>query len=200
MRPLLVSARSSTNRVAAREDSLAVIGVGGVGLNSVQGAVWAGAARIIAIDVQHAKLQKALELGATHVVDAGSGDVAEAVRSLNGGQGVDRVIVAGGAVPAIEQSLKLLRPGGTVVLAGMAALQQQARFTAVDFASAALKMRGSKMGSGCIRIDIPQLVERYDRGQLKLAAIISGRYGLDQINEAVAATRSGQSLRNVILL
>ena len=180
-------------------DSIAVIGVGGVGLNSVQGAVWAGAAKIIAIDVQQAKLQKALEFGATHAVDASSGDVAAAVRSLNGGEGVDRVIVAVGAIPAIEQSFALLRRGGTVVLAGMAALGQQARFTAVDFVSAAFKMRGSKMGSGCIRTDIPRLVERYSRGQFKLAEMISGRYGLDQINEAVAAAKSGESLRNMIL-
>ena len=180
-------------------DSVAVIGVGGVGLNSVQGAVWAGASRIIAIDVHQTKLQKALEFGATHAVDAGSDDVVGEVRSLGGGPGVDRVIVAVGAVSAIERSLELLRPGGTVVLAGMAALGQQARFNAVDFVSAAFKICGSKMGSGCIGIDIPRLIERYNRGQFNLAGMISGRYGLDQINEALEVTRSGQSLRNVIL-
>ncbi len=179
--------------------SVVVIGTGGVGLNSVQGARLAGANPIIAIDVVSEKLEAARQFGATDTIDAGSADVSAAVRLLTGGRGADYVFVTVGSARAIEQGIALLRRGGTAVVVGMPASGVKIAIEAVEFADASQRILGSKMGSTRLRVDVPKLVALYQQGRLKLDELISARYPIEQINEAIAAVKRGEALRNVIV-
>ena len=179
--------------------SVVVIGTGGVGLNSVQGAVLCGAQPIVAIDLQAGKLEAAKAFGATHAVDPAAEDAREAVRALTGGRGADYVFVTVGSARAIEQGLGLLRRAGTLVVVGMPASGVKAEIEALDFANDGQRMIGSKMGSTRLGIDVPKLVELYRQGRLKLDELITARYPLAEINEAIAAVKGGEALRNVIV-
>lgn len=178
---------------------VAVIGAGGVGLNSIQGAVLAGAEVVVALDVTEQKLKTAREFGATHTADATASDAVDAIRSFTQGRGADYVFVTVGSGAAIEQGLASLRPGGALVLVGMPASSVTAAVAAADFAGSGQRILGSKMGSARIRKDIPMLLALYQQGRLKLDELISGRYSLDRINEAIESSRSGQALRNVVI-
>lgn len=179
--------------------SVAVIGVGGVGLNSIQGAVLSGAYPIIAIDLIDSKLDAAREFGATHTFNPLKDDVIAGVQSITQQRGADYVFVAAGSGKAIEQSLDLMRKGGSVILVGMPASGTKAVIEAANFAAYGQQVLGSKMGSTRIQIDIPKLVALYQQGRLKLDELITNRYPLDQINEAIAEVKSGDALRNVIV-
>ncbi len=179
--------------------SVIVIGAGGVGLNSIQGAALAGGRPIIALDLVDGKLAAAREFGATHAVNAAAGDVRERVRALTGGRGADFVFVTVGSSRASEQGLTLLRRSGTLVIVGMPATGDRVSLEAGDFAGDGQRILGSKMGSARIEIDIPRLVDLYREGILKLDELITGRYPLEQINEAIASVRTGEALRNVIV-
>lgn len=176
-----------------------VIGTGGVGLNSVQGAALRGARTVIAMDLSDEKMEAAKKFGATHTVNAAANDAAEQVKALTDGRGADYVFVTVGAVPAIEQSFHLLAPAGTTVLVGMPGSDAIAKFDPDAVANAAQRVMGSKMGSCKVRVDIPRLVDLYQQGRLKLDELITGRYPLEQINEAIAEVKSGEALRNVIV-
>ncbi|MDX1710305.1 MAG: Zn-dependent alcohol dehydrogenase [Rhodovibrionaceae bacterium] len=193
-----LGAVTNTARVPAGA-SVAVIGCGGVGLNSVQGAALSGAEPIIALDTVNEKLDAALTFGAGHGVNPTREDATAKVRQLTGGRGADFAFVTVGSKAAIEASLKLVRRGGTVVVVGMPASGVMAEFEAAEFAGDGLKILGSKMGSTRLDVDIPALVELYRSGRLKLDELVSGRFALDEINEAIAAIRAGRSLRNVIV-
>ena len=179
--------------------SVLVVGTGGVGLNSVQGAALCGAAPIIATDLSPAKREAATQFGATHTVDAASGGAADEIRALTGGRGADYVFVTVGRGDAIEQGLACVRRGGTVVVVGMPPAGETFRVEAVDLAHNDVRILGSKMGSARLARSIPLLVELYEQGRLKLDELITGRYPLERINEAIAAAREGDSLRNVIV-
>jgi Zn-dependent alcohol dehydrogenase len=176
--------------------TVAVIGAGGVGLNAIQGAALAGAEAVIAIDVADDKLAAATAFGATARVNASSADPAAAVRELAGG--VDVAIVTAGSARAVEQGLGLLRRGGTLVVAGMPATGQEARFDPTDLAHNGMRIVGTKMGSARPADDIPRLVALYEDGRLKLDELVTGTYPLDAINEAVESMRRGAAIRNVI--
>jgi S-(hydroxymethyl)glutathione dehydrogenase / alcohol dehydrogenase len=179
--------------------SVVVIGTGGVGLNSIQGARLAGASPIIAVDVAKSKLRAAKRFGATHGIDAKTSDVAKTVKKITGGRGADYVFVTVGAKPAIEQAFGLMRRGGNVVLVGMPALDVRATFDPVYLANDGQRIIGSKMGSSRIQIDVPKIVELYKQGRVKLDELITKRYPLEKINEAIAAVVRGEALRNVIV-
>jgi S-(hydroxymethyl)glutathione dehydrogenase/alcohol dehydrogenase len=181
--------------------SVVVIGAGGVGLNSVQGATLSGAAIIVAVDVVAGKLEAARAFGATHTISLGAdgGDVAEQVRAFTGGRGADYVIVTVGSPQAIEQGVGLLCPGGTLVAVGMPPSGAQARLEVVAFAGAGQRILGSKMGSTRPSIDIPRLVALYQQGRLKLDELITARYPLEEINQAISNVKRGEALRNVIV-
>ncbi len=179
--------------------SVVVVGTGGVGLNSVQGAALAGASPIIAVDVSAAKLAAARAFGATHTIEASREDVPGRVRDYTGGRRADFVFVTVGARPAIEQSLALVRPNGSVVIVGMTAAGVTASFDPAQLAGHGQRIIGSKMGSSRIRVDVPKIVELYQGGRLKLDELISDRYKLEQINEAIASVVRGDALRNVIV-
>lgn len=178
--------------------SVAVIGAGGVGLNAIQGAALGGAARIFAIDPVPAKLLAARGFGATETVLAGPDAVAE-VRSLTQGRGVDHVFVTVGAPSVITDAPALLAAGGSVVVVGLPPSGSSSQFDPTSLASLNQSIVGSRMGQTVLQRDIPWLIEQYRSGRLRLAELVTSRYPLERINEAIAATKSGAALRNVIV-
>ncbi len=179
--------------------SAAIIGAGGVGLNAVQGAVISGARTVIALDLVEGKLAAARRFGATHAVNAGAPDAVEQVRRLTGGRGADYVFVTVGARAAFAQAFGMTARSGTIVLVGMPASGVTVAVDPGDIAHNNLRVLGSKMGGAHIQADIPKFVTLYQQGRLKLDELISGRYPLAKINEAIASARSGEALRNVIV-
>ena len=188
----------NTARVEAGS-KVVVIGTGGVGLNSIQGATLSDCSTIIAMDISDQKLAAAKRFGATHGINSSREDAAEAVRALTDGRGADYVFVTVGVKSVVEQAFGLIRNGGTLVLVGMPASGETAAFEPLRVANDCLVVLGSKMGSSRIRVDIPKLVDLYQRGSLELDALISGRYSLEKINDAIASVKRGEALRNVIV-
>jgi S-(hydroxymethyl)glutathione dehydrogenase / alcohol dehydrogenase len=178
--------------------SVVVMGTGGVGLNSVQGAALRGADSIVAVDVSAAKRATAIEFGATHAVDPG--EAKREIRELTGGRGADYVFVTVGRADAIELGLRCVRRGGTLVVVGMPPSGEGFRVEAVDLAHNDVRILGSKMGSARLSTAVPFLVDLYEQGRLKLDELVSGRFPLARINEAIADARGGEVLRNVIVL
>jgi Zn-dependent alcohol dehydrogenase len=176
-----------------------VIGTGGVGLNSVQGAVLCRARTVIAVDLSDSKLAAAQRFGATHTLNPAKDDLPAAVRQLTGGRGADYVFVTVGAKAAVEQSFGLLARGGSTVIVGMPPIGVITGFDPSNVASYGQRVLGSKMGSARIRIDVPMLVDLYRQGRLKLDELISGRFPLEEVNAAVAGITRGEALRNVIV-
>ncbi len=197
---VLTGAGAVINTAGVRAgDSVVVIGTGGVGLNAVQGAVLAGAAPIIALDLSPSKREAALQFGATQAMDPAADDVVGFVRALNGGRLADWAFVTVGAKSAMEQATRLIGRGGGVVIVGMPASGVTASYDPGWLAADEQRILGSKMGSARLRIDIPHLVAAYQQGRLKLDELITARYPLEQINEAIAAVKRGEALRNVIV-
>jgi Zn-dependent alcohol dehydrogenase len=182
-------------------NSVVVIGVGGVGLNAVQGARVAGAHPIIAIDLLENKLTAAQSFGATHTINlAQHNDPQTMVKELTAGRGADYVFVTVGSPAAVMQGYNLIRKEGTVVVVGIAELGATISFPAAQFVlGGPRRIVGSAMGSTRLSVDVPHLVELYQCGRLKLDELITARYPLEQINEAIAAVEKGEALRNVIV-
>lgn len=175
-----------------------VIGAGGVGLNAIQGARLSGAARIIAVDTNPAKLDVAKEFGATDgVLATAEKPWAEAKRLAS--RGADVVLVTVGAIPAYDTATRYLANGGRMVAVGMPHSGARSQWEPVIFTYTGNAMLGSNMGDTVLPRDIPWITDLYLQGRLKLDELISGRWSLDQINEAIANTRSGAARRNVIL-
>lgn len=182
-----------------RGASVLVVGAGGVGLNSIQAAALRGASPLVAADPAPAKREAALRFGATHAFDPTADDVVEEVRSLTGGRGADYAFVTVGRGDAIEGGLACVRRGGTLVVVGMPPAGEAFRVVAVDLAHDDVRILGSKMGAARLSHAVPRLVELYEQGRLKLDELITGRFPLDEINEAIGASRSGEAIRNVIV-
>ncbi|MFQ6546325.1 zinc-binding dehydrogenase [Aestuariibius sp. 2305UL40-4] len=175
-----------------------VIGAGGVGLNAIQGARVAGARRIVAVDMSEEKLSVAKEFGATDgVLATVEAPWREARAAL--GRGADAVLVTVGAIAAFDTAPRYLAPGGRVVMVGMPHLGEMASYEPVIMAATGQGVIGSKMGDVVPQRDIPWIVDLYRQGRLELDGLISGRWSLDQINEAIANTKSGAARRNVIV-
>ena len=180
--------------------TVVVIGAGGVGLNVIQGARLAGAARVIAIDLAQEKLDAARDFGATDVLRADMKGLRRAVMALTDGQGADYVFVAVGAIAAYNQAPSLAGRGGTVVMVGMPPSGARMEIEPVIAAATAQTYRGSFMGATVVQRDVPYLVEMWRQGRLKLEELITQRYRFDQINEAIAEARQGHVRRNVIIM
>jgi S-(hydroxymethyl)glutathione dehydrogenase/alcohol dehydrogenase len=176
--------------------SVAVIGCGGVGLNSVQGAQIAGAGRIIAIDTMPWKLDLARQFGATDLIDATAGDPVAQVLELTGG-GVEYSFEAIGLKTTAEQSFAMLRKGGTATIIGMIPEGQKIELEGSEFLDEK-KIQGSNMGSNRFRVDMPRYVDLYMSGRLKLDELVSERITLDEINQGFDAMRRGAVTRSVI--
>ncbi len=192
-----IGAVVNTARVRPGE-VVVVIGAGGVGLNAIQGARIAGAARVIAVDTAEAKRDAALEFGATDFVLATEPKPWSAAKKI-AGRGADAVLVTVGAIPAYDTAPRFLAPGGRMVMVGMPHSGAKSSYEPVVVAATGQAMTGSFMGDTVLARDIRWMVDLYAQGRLKLDALISGRWTLDQINEAIADTRTGAARRNVIL-
>jgi len=179
--------------------SVAVIGCGGVGVNSIQGAVHRAAETVIAMDVLNSKLQIAKTFGASHTVNSQALDCVQQVMEITDGRGVDYAFVTVGAKSAIDLSLSVLARGGTSVIVGMPPSGIFGEFDPGTLAALGQRIVGSKMGSATVKVDIPKLAQLYQNGFLKLDELISGRYALEEINEAVSSMRAGAALRNVVV-
>jgi S-(hydroxymethyl)glutathione dehydrogenase / alcohol dehydrogenase len=179
--------------------SVVVIGLGGVGLNTIQGAVLAGASKIVAMDILDMKLTAAKIFGAKHTLNAKRDDARQVVRDVTEGRGADYVFVTVGSTTAVSQGITLLRKAGTLVIVGMPPSGETAPLPVVDIADKGLKILGSFLGSTRLRVDVPWLIDLYQQGRLKLDELITARYSLEQINKAIEVTESGKAIRNVIV-
>ncbi|MCV2882211.1 Zn-dependent alcohol dehydrogenase [Actibacterium sp. XHP0104] len=178
--------------------TVVVIGAGGVGLNAIQGARIAGAARIIAVDMLPEKLDAAREFGATDTILASEPKPWSIARRI-AGRGADAVLVTVGAIPAYDSAPRYLAPGGRMVMVGMPHSGAAAQYEPVILARTGQGLIGSYMGDTILARDIPWMVDLYRQGRLKLDELISARWPLDQINEAIADTKTGSARRNVIV-
>lgn len=180
--------------------SVVVIGTGGVGVNAIQGAVTCGACPIIAIDLLDSKLERAREFGATHAVNAAAVDSVAAVKDATGGRGADFVFVTVGSSSALQQAIAMLAKRGTAVMVGLPpATDPAVSLPAAELALTEKSVTGGFMGSICPQVDIPALIGLYQAGRYKLDELISGRYPLERINEAIDSSARGEALRNVIV-
>jgi Zn-dependent alcohol dehydrogenase len=176
-----------------------VVGAGGVGLCTVMGAVLAGAARIIAADLNPAQLELATAFGATDVVDASREDVAGAVRELTGG-GVDYSFEVIGLPSTVTQAVGALRTGGTAVAIGLApASGAPAPIDVLDLVRQEKTLKGSIYGSTRPQTDFPRLFELYRRGRLPLDRLLTRQWPLREINEAYDALIAGSMGRSVVV-
>jgi S-(hydroxymethyl)glutathione dehydrogenase/alcohol dehydrogenase len=178
---------SVLNTAAVPEGAtVAVIGCGGVGLSVVQGARLAGASRIVACDVNPAKLEVARRVGATETADVLP-------------SGFDFVFDAIGKVETTEQAIAALGPGGAAVVVGLPPTGSTARFDPLALAEANQRILGSNYGSVDPQRDIPWLVDRYMDGELDLDSLVSGRRPLEEAAEALADLAAGRTLRTLLI-
>jgi len=191
-----VGAVLNTARVQAGS-SVAVIGLGGVGLNVVQGAALAAAHPIIAIDVLDHKLEMARQFGATHFVNAAQGDPVEAVRALTDG-GADYAFEVVGSPEAVTQAFDMVAAGGEAIMVGVSPFGTRAGIDTKDLHLQAKVLRGCTYGSVRQRVDIPRFVDLYMAGRLKLDELISRTSPLERINEAFSAMKAGGVARSII--
>jgi len=182
-----------------RGDSVAVIGCGGVGNAAVAGARLAGAARIIAVDIDARKLEWARRLGATHVVDARQHDPVEAIRELTGGFGADVVIDAVGRPETWKQAFYARDLAGTVVLVGVPTPDMRLEMPLLDFFSRGGALKSSWYGDCLPSRDFPMLVDLYRQGRLDLDAFVTEEIALDQVEEAFDRMHAGDVLRSVVV-
>lgn len=178
-------------------ETVAVIGCGGVGLATINGAAIAGAGRIIAIDRLASKLELAREFGATDLVDASAGDPVKQVMELTRG-GVHHAIEAIGLKVTAEQAFNMLRRGGTATIIGMIPVGTMIELHGAAFLGEK-KIQGSLMGSNRFPVDMPRFVDFYMSGRLDLDRMISKRLKLEQVNEALEDLKKGEVARSVIL-
>ncbi|MBB5711099.1 zinc-dependent alcohol dehydrogenase family protein [Sphingomonas xinjiangensis] len=190
-----VGAVVNTANVKAGQ-TVAVIGLGGVGLASVLGALAAGAAQVIAVDLADDKLALATRIGATSVVKAGPGAVA-AVRELTAG-GCDVVLEMAGSVRALESAVAMTRRGGTTVTAGLPPADAALAVNVVALVAEERTLKGSYIGTCVPTRDIPRYVALYRAGRLPVDKLVSGYLTLDQINAGFDALHAGHAVRQII--
>ena len=176
-----------------------VVGTGGVGLNAIQGAAVAGARRIIAVDLLDNKLEAAIRFGATDTINASKQNAIDEVLKLTNRRGADFALVTVGSNSAINESFKMVCDGGTVVIAGLPPVNAVVTLPTFSFVTTGKRLLGSCMGSTRLQVDVPILIDHYQRGKLLLDELITNRYSLERINEAIESTERGEALRNVIV-
>jgi S-(hydroxymethyl)mycothiol dehydrogenase len=183
-----------------RDDTVAVIGCGGVGDAAIAGARLVGARTIIAVDVDAKKLDLAREFGATHTVNAREADVVEAIQELTEGNGADVVIDAVGRPETWKQAFYARDLAGTVVLVGVPTPEMRLDMPLVDFFSRGGSLKSSWYGDCLPERDFPTLISLYQQGRLPLDKFVTERIGLDGVEEAFHRMHSGEVLRSVVVL
>jgi S-(hydroxymethyl)mycothiol dehydrogenase len=184
----------------SRGDTVAVIGCGGVGDAAIMGSRLAGAARIIAVDIDDNKLATALRLGATHSVNSRNADPVEAIRELTGGNGADVVIDAVGRPETYKQAFYARDLAGTVVLVGVPTPDTTLELPLIDVFGRGGSLKSSWYGDCLPSRDFPMLIDLYLQGRLDLDAFVSETIALDGVEEAFTRMRKGEVLRSVVIL
>ena len=183
-----------------RDDTVAVIGCGGVGDAAIAGAALVGARRIIAVDVDDRKLQVAREFGATHTINAKDLDPIETIQDLTDGFGADVVIDAVGRPETWKQAFYARDLAATVVLVGVPTPDMKLEMPLVDFFSRGGSLKSSWYGDCLPERDFPTLISLYLQGRLPLEKFVSERIALDQVEEAFHKMHAGEVLRSVVVL
>ena len=177
--------------------SVAIFGLGGVGMSAVMGARVAGAYPIIVVDLLDTKLEMARQFGATHVVNSATTDAVQAVREITRG-GVHFAFESVGNEKVLAQAYLATRRGGTTVTIGLPHPSKQFTIPAVTLVTEERTIKGSYMGSAVPRRDVPRYIEMYRAGLLPVDKLLSRTIGLDDINEGFDALARGEVLRQVV--
>jgi S-(hydroxymethyl)mycothiol dehydrogenase len=196
---LLVGAAMYTGQVGLG-DSVAVFGCGGVGCAAIAGSKLAGAAVIIAVDLDPGKLQLATEFGATHTVDASATDPVEAIKGLTGGNGADVCIEAVGHPKVMEQAFMARDLAGTLVQVGVPTPDMRIDLPMIEFFGRGGALKPSWYGDCLPSRDFPMLVDLYLAGRLDLDRFVSETIGIEQVEDAFARMQRGEVLRSVVVL
>ena len=183
-----------------RGDSVAVIGCGGVGDAAIAGSRLAGAAKIIAVDMDQRKLSWAKEFGATHTILASDGDVVEAIQALTGGFGADVVIDAVGRPETWKQAFYGRDLAGTVVLVGVPNPTMTLEIPLIDIFGRGGSLKSSWYGDCLPSRDFPMLIDLYLQGRLPLDKFVSEEIALADIESAFEKMHRGEVLRSVVVL
>lgn len=178
--------------------SCAIVGLGGVGLAGLLGAVAAGAGTIIAADISEQKRAHALEMGATHTVDSSDIHAVDKVKEITNG-GVDLAVDLAGAVPALQFAYDITRRGGTTVTAGLPHPDAKLSFPAISLTAEERILKGSYVGS-CVPVrDIPRFASMMQQGKLPIEKLMTHRLKLSEINEGFERLAAGDAIRQVIV-
>jgi len=192
---------SAVNRAEVRPgQTVVVVGIGGVGINAVQGARMCSARTIVAVDPLEFKQKAALDFGATHAVSSME-EAIPLVTELTRGQMADAVILIPGVMygDLLANAMTLTAKGGTVVVTAVAPItQMQASISLFELAMYQKEVKGVIFGSGNPRFDIPRILDLYRAGQIKLDELVTQTYALDQINQGYQDMRDGKNIRGVI--
>jgi len=178
-------------------NSVAVVGLGGVGLASVLGAVAAGARATVAVDLSDEKLALAKALGATHTFNAADPDLIAKVKEATRG-GVDFAIEMAGSTRAFETAYRITRRGGTTVTAGLPPPNATWAMPSTNLVAEERTIKGSYIGTCVPSRDLPRYIELYKGGKLPVNKLMSGRMKLEQINEGFDLLHEGKAVRQVV--
>jgi S-(hydroxymethyl)glutathione dehydrogenase/alcohol dehydrogenase len=182
-------------------DTVVVMGVGGIGMNAVQGAVHVGATNIIAVDPVSFKRETAQHMGATHVCET-MDEATELAKSFSNGQGADAAIVTVGVTTGehIAQAFSAIRKGGTVVVTGIGDLTEVGiPVLPGELTLSQKRIQGALFGQTSAMVDIPRQLDMYRAGQLKLDELITNTYTLDEIAQGYEDMHAGKNIRGVVL-
>ena len=177
--------------------TVAVVGLGGVGLSSILGAVASGASRVVAVDLSDEKLGLARQLGATDTFNAGSPDAANEIREAVKG-GVEYAFEMAGSVRALDLAYKITRRGGTTVTAGLPPPTHTLALSPVNLVAEERTLKGSYIGT-CVPVrDLPRYVDLYRRGKLPVDRLMSKHLRLEEINKGFDLLAQGKVVRQVV--
>lgn len=177
--------------------TLAVFGVGSVGLSAVMAARLVGAATIIAVDLNESRLKLAKELGATHAVNAGTANAGEEIRRLSGGAGVDFTFESTGIVPVLRQAVDALAPRGTCGFVGASPAGSQMVVNVGEIMAGGRKIQGIVEGDSNPDLFIPRMIEFYKQGRFPFDKLISF-YPFAEINTAINDSEQGKPVKPVV--
>jgi S-(hydroxymethyl)glutathione dehydrogenase/alcohol dehydrogenase len=177
-----------------------VVGIGGIGMNALQGAAHAGAMQIIAVDPVPYKRERASEFGATHTAET-IGEATELAQSMTNGQGADSAIVTVGITNSdhVAGALSAIRKGGTVAVAGLGKMTDDSLPISIsELTFFQKRLQGSLYGASSPSYSVLRLLDLYQAGLLKLDELITSTYTLDQVNDGYADMHAGKNIRGVI--
>lgn len=177
--------------------TVAVVGLGGVGLSALLGAISAGASRIVAIDINDSKLELAKELGATDVFNSKDEGAVALIREQTGG-GCDYVFETAGAIPAMDVAYAITKRGGTTVTTGLPHPDHKFSFPYVTLTAEEKTLKGSYVGSSVPKRDVPHYIEMFKQGRLPVDRLIAKSITLDEINEGFDLLAQGDYSRIIV--